>query len=224
MSFCILIKIGQKEHIENLRAKGQVYMKPVSYFTNLENDAARSDRLDGSVHIIQPKHIGVMTISSIDTTITFSPDEIVGPVMIGSSQNDSCNVFCMYSITKPTDICPIDARILGFGDYFVMILNQMEFINRYISAANKMGLWGVAKPVKYFDSEEYSGDTGIFMKSDVFSYQREYRFMLKPGSKDAIMLTLGDLSDITSELMLTKDISSLLDFSSSKAKAAGLSW
>lgn len=220
MTFRILIKFGQHSHMEDLRSKGAVFTQPLRYFRELETDQARGDRLEGSTRILQPKHIGTMTLG----TVVFEPHEIVGPVIFGLPEDQRCNVFCMYSITKPTDLYPIDKRVESFGPSFVMVLNTREFIRRFSEAAKLAGLSGQASAVEYFDGSEFSGDTGVFRKSSEFDYQNEYRFALKPGSSGPITLSLGSLADIMTELMPTKDIAHLLDFSSAAANKAGLSW
>jgi hypothetical protein len=225
MTFRILIKFGQHSHLEDLRSKGAVFTQPLRYFRELETDQARGDRLEGSMRILQPKHIGTMTLGDgSGNTVFFEPHEIVGPVIFGLPEDQLCNVFCMYSITRPTDLYPIDKRVESFGPSFVMVLNTWEFIRRFSEAAKIAGLSGQASAVEYFDGSEFSGDTGVFRKASEFDYQSEYRFALKPGSSGPITLSLGSLADIITEVMPTKDIAHLLNFSSVAAKKAGLSW
>jgi hypothetical protein len=219
-SFTILVKLGQRDHMEELRSKGAVFLQTIHYFEKLENDTARGDHLEGSSEIMQPKHIGTMTLGNI----SFLPTEIVGPVVLGSPSNRLSNVFCMYSITKPTDLYPIDERVLAFGDSFVMVLNAAEFIRRFRTSAERMDYAGIAGRIEYFDATEYSGETGLLRKSSCFSWQNEYRLVLQPGAAEPVTLMLGDLRDIMTEVMPTREIKRRLNFGAAEVKAAGLLW
>jgi hypothetical protein len=209
--------------MEALRT-GSTYMKPLSYFQQLEDEALRGDPLEGANEIMQPDYIGQMTLRHAGGDIVFNPEEIVGPVVFRPSPGMHRNVFCMYSITKPTDLFPIDDRVLEFGDSFVMALKSMEFIRRFGAAAERAGYRGTASAVKYFDGSTYSGVTGAFRKSSEYAWQNEYRFLIEPGSSDPITLQLGDLRDIMTEVMPTEELRERLRFDAAAAVKAGLCW
>ncbi|MGH7039541.1 MAG: hypothetical protein ACREE4_18830, partial [Stellaceae bacterium] len=117
----------------------------------------------------------------------------------------------------------LDERNFAFGDSFVLVLNTQEFINRIDKAVRLARLCGDYNLVEYYDIEKLSGDVGPFRKSALFSYQREFIIVVYPGSPDPIRLSVGSLEDITTPILLLSEINSLVDFSPSAAKAAGLS-
>jgi hypothetical protein len=122
------------------------------------------------LQIVQPQHAK----ASMDFgagEVQIDPTDIVGPIVIGGILEEKCNVFCMYSITEPTDLFPISPKVESFGDSFVMVKNTQEFIKRLHAAANKAGFKCEYRPVEYFDISRHSGRTRLFQKCSVFEYQ-----------------------------------------------------
>lgn len=224
--FVILLKFAQREHLEAFRSQGLLYMNTTDYFRIIEDDPVRSDRFEGTDRIIQPLDIGTMSLTCNVTgqVINFNPSEIVGPVLFHFSRNLASNIFCMYSINRPTDLFPIDDRNIQFGDSFVMVLNTTEFIRRFCVAAKSLGRPFRIQAVDYFDPLSHSGETGIFRKSSEFSYQNEYRFAIQTGFTEPLKLYIGDVSDITTDIHRSVDIKNALNFSADEARRVGLTW
>lgn len=219
-----LIKFGEKEHIQEFRNSGLLYMNTLAVFTQLESDMARGDCYEGSTTIIQPKHLEmVIDASKIGFgTHTVNPHELVGPVRIGRQSTASCNIYCMFAITKPTDEELVDRRILQFGDSLVLVLNPAKFLKRVFQAALLAGLRPSCALVEYYDANEYSGETGRFRKRSIFNYQNEYRIVVEPGANAPLKLYVGSLIDITSEIIPSSEANQRLDFSTKSAKKAGI--
>ncbi|MCQ4160835.1 hypothetical protein NON00_12945 [Roseomonas sp. GC11] len=227
MKFFILMKFGRREHLQDFRVRGAVYMRSFGYFKRLEGDVARGDRLEGTTRILQPHHVGSFVLDASSAgmgKVSLDPRDMVGPIEFGLSDEHSANMFCMYRLDRPTDLFPIDKRVIDFGDTFVMVTNTSEFLNRFRAAAQRAGMVGAGNKVEYFDPGEYSGETGPFRKSREFEYQQEYRFVLRPGSALPITLLLGSLLDITTPILPTERLDELLDFTADKARAAGITW
>jgi hypothetical protein len=129
----------------------------------------------------------------------------------------------MFAITGPVDGELVDKRNFRFGDSFVLVLNPSEFLNRVFSAARDAGFGYQYGPVQYYDSEEHSGDVGPFRKRSEFAHQNEFRFVVRPGSGKAIELIVGNLRDITSEILPLSEVNQRLDFGTKSAQEAGLS-
>jgi len=199
-------------------------MNPLRYFSKLESDLVRTDRFEGTSTIIQPQDIGEFTLTSILGTVTAQPSDFVGPVLISRNRTASCNVYCMFAVTRPVDGTLVDRRNLKFGDSFVLILNTQEFLNRVSSAMKTAGLSCKGGLVEYYDCEKHSGETGPFRKPSTFQYQSEFRLIVYPGSSDPVRLNVGSLVDITSEVLPLSDVNKHLDFSTESARKAGLKW
>jgi hypothetical protein len=219
-----LLKFGEKEHIQEFRSNGLLYMNTLGMFHQLESDMARGDCFEGSTTIIQPKHLEmVLDASKIGfSTLTVNPLELAGPFRIGLQNTASCNIYCMFAITKPTDEVLFDRKIMQFGDSCVLILNPAEFLKRVFQAAQKAGLSPSCGLVEYYNANEYSGETGRFRKRSIFAYQNEYRIAVEPGSNAPLKLYVGSLIDITSEVIPSSEVNQRLDFSTRSAKEAGI--
>ena len=216
----------KKSTFKGLRNDGLLYMSSLAEFVQLESDLARGDCFEGSATIIQPQHTEmVLDASKIGLgKIAINPLDLAGPIRIALQRTASCNIYCMFAITKPTDEELVSSENLQFGDSCVLILNPTEFLNRVFYAAEGAGLSPTCRLVEYYDAEEFSGETGRFRKRSIFSYQNEFRIVVEPGSDAPRKLFAGSLIDITSEIIPSSEANQRLDFSTRSARDAGLSW
>ena len=224
----ILLKLGQKEHLEMLR-KGLLHMNSLAYFTKLESDAARGDPYEGTDAILQPCDIGEFLFDPHlpgmePFHVNGAPDGLVGPVRFTLHRTSSCNIFCMFAVSKPV-VGPVFSKKHEWpGDHFLLFTNTQEFFNRVVVAAKNHVLRVEGRAVEYYDGTKYSGQTGRFRKRSVFSYQCEYRIVVEPGVDGPFPFEIGDLSDITSEVISRDLADDVLKFSPEDAVEAGLSW
>jgi hypothetical protein len=212
--------------MESLR-KGALYMNPLSFFRALENDPARGDLYEGTDSILQPCDIGEFTIEPNIPGMekfTVPPSDLAGPVTIAFSRTSQCNLFCMFSIRKPVEGPIFPPPHQWFGDSFVLFTNTPEFLSRVVKAATSQGLKIEGRPVEYYDATGYSGKTGRFHKQAAYSHQYEYRIAIEPGTEEPRLLDVGDLSDITSEVLPIAQADEILKFSPKDAREAGLVW
>ena len=225
----VLFKFGEREHLEQLRNEGLLFMNTQSYFADLKADGIRADKFEGTSRIIQPSLTRDLTftgpVSIRDGKVQFAEvtipsSDLAGPTSI-SLDKFSCNVYCMYALTEPASPPLADAQVQGFGDSFVLVLNTQKFLERVRSAAkaNYHFEYGL---VEYYDADAHSGETGPFRKRAVFSWQREFRLIIRPVSPQPVRLAVGNLSDIMSTVHPLHEIDSLCDFSVEKARQAGL--
>jgi hypothetical protein len=225
--FCwILLKLGQKEHLEMLR-KGLLYMNTLDYFNKLEEDLARSDQYEGTDSILQPQHIKSFVIETKVPGFEFhrvNPQELCGPIRVGRFATSACNLFCMVSINEPI-VGPIFPKCREwFGDHFVLFTDVPAFLDRVATAARTQRLNAEGRLVEYYDESEYSGQTGRFRKRNRFAYQREFRVIVEPGLDGPRSFEIGDLSDITSEVTPLSLADDVMKFTPEDAIAAGLTW
>jgi hypothetical protein len=116
----------------------------------------------------------------------------------------------MFAITEPATPL-VDERNFQFGDSFVVIQHTASFLDRMCSAAATQGFYYESGRVQYYDPINYSGETGPFRKPATFSYQNEFRFIVRPGSSSPINLEIGSLADITSEVLPLSDVNQLIE-------------
>jgi hypothetical protein len=93
----------------------------------------------------------------------------------------------------------------------VVILKTRDFLDRVLAAASSRGLQCEWRLVEYYDAKTYSGETGPFRKPSTFAYQKEFRFIVQPGSSSPINLEIGSLADITSDVLPLSEINRLID-------------
>jgi hypothetical protein len=200
----ILFKFGMRQHLQQFR-DGMLYMNTSAYFAAHEEDAPRSDPLEGASHIIQPRDIGNITLEvpgpKLKTTIL--PADMASATTFALEQ-DACNIFCMFAVKDPvmgeTFGPVVDSRNYLFGDSFVVVMNTSEFLNRVHLGAQTAGLTRKAAHVRYNDPNSHTGPTGPFWKSSDFEYQNEFRIIVQPALPVARKLPVGDLHDITTEV------------------------
>jgi hypothetical protein len=221
----VLLKIGRREHLEELR-RGLLYMNPLRYFRSLEEDAARSDEREGDDYILQAQHAKLVIDTGISDIgrIVAAPEDLAGPIRITRDRTRSCNLFCMFAITRPVERPMFGPNHCWPGDSLVLITHTQEFVSRIESAVQKEELLAECRLVEYYDDAMYSGQVGRFRKSAKFSYQSEFRIAVEPGSDEARRVQIGDLTDITSEVIPLGRADDVLKFAAEDLVGDGIQW
>lgn len=223
-----LLKFAKEQHLQAFRSDGLLYMSPLAEFAKLESDMARGDDFEGTTTIIQPKHVGELHFDTGNVGLgkfSAKPSDLAGPVKIGLSKTASCNVYCMFAVTKPIDGELVSTRNFEFGDSFVIVLNPTEFLSRVVRAANDAGVSYLNHGlVEYYDADDYSGEVGRFRKRSRFAHQKEFRIVVESGSDIPRKLPIGSLLDITSEVLPLSEVNQRCDFGTKSAREAGISW
>lgn len=218
----LLLKMGQREHMEQFR-KGLLYMNTLSYFRGLDGDPARADRYEGLTHIFQPKDI-VMTISAPGFgEITAGPKDLAGATTLSLNSESCCNLFCLHAITTPVNGALFPSEHEWFGDSVVLVLTAPDFLARVVAAAKARTFAGKSGLVEYYDDDTYTGKLDKFKKSKRFIHQREYRIAIGSPGTDPLILDIGDIAGITSEVVSLCEANNVFKFSEEDARAAGLS-
>jgi hypothetical protein len=130
----------------------------------------------------------------------------------------------MFAVNEPI-VGPIFPKSHEWpGDHFLLFTNTQAFFDRVVFSAKSQGLRVEGRVVEYYDETEHSGQTGRFRKRSVFDYQREYRIVIEPGADGAFRFEVGNLKDITSEVLPLEFADDILKFSPEDAVEAGLCW
>ena len=215
-SWAILFKFGKKHHLEKLRSDGLLYMNPIRNFADHEKSLSPSqtDKFEGVEEIVQPRDLKSLTVGTGVEQVVLGPESFVGPIRWSLGRTPAPNVYCMFALSDPWKAPLVDSRNFDFGDSFIMFTHTDEFIGRVQAIASERHCDLQWSPVEYFDENEYSGKTGPFKKPSAFSYQNEFRFALHPGSNEAVKLSVGDLTDISTKVFPLNQVNQLIKIES----------
>ncbi|WP_226648450.1 hypothetical protein [Microbulbifer variabilis] len=218
----------EKEHAEAF-IKGDLFMQTVSAFKEHRDSSGelRGDPMEGIVAWYQPTNVKVEVGGN-----QILSEDIAAPIAIHSKSVLDKNAFCIYSLNSRgfeaisaqtlrdfKSILEIHESCYGLGAYCVAVLNAQEFINRCSTAIKDRNLEGSMGLVDYFDELNFSGNFPAekhgYQKRSFFSRQREYRIVLDinrtPSS--SFTLNIGDLSDITSNVISPSEFNKHLEIS-----------
>lgn len=217
-AWSMLIKFGLKENLEKL-IMGQLYMKNLKYYNELENISSNEyvgDKYDGHI-VIQNSEISLYKIDS-NELIT----KIETPILsldLGYLQSP---IFCMFMfdfrncvkkdfegnklITEYQFSEYQREKLRNFGDYALIIKNGKEFITRIKNAFLTNNYNFSSGFVQYYNSNNVEQMRQIneknsqiaFWKRDKYSYQQEYRILVYDSVEDFLSIDIGNISDITS--------------------------
>lgn len=113
----VLLKFGQRQHIESFRHDGLLYMNSSDYFSILEDDRVRADRFEGTDRIHQPRDFAHIRIEAADSSVfLLKPEDLAGPVLLNFGR-PRCNIFCMFSVGDPRNGLQVEERIRRFVHY-----------------------------------------------------------------------------------------------------------
>ncbi len=94
--WALLMKFGEREHLNASRDEGLLYMNPQGYFSQIEEDAVRRDPFEGTDQIHQPADIERLVISGPINEAGTIQEVVITPTtrltsgVGGRSRNCSC--------------------------------------------------------------------------------------------------------------------------------------
>lgn len=193
------IKIGERKYMEDFFRNGTIYMNPLSYYREVENNTAVGDKDEGLFAFGQPEHCRLeITPHGYEGAPTiFSGADFASPIRMRMDFIKDTPVYCMF---VPDQIKGkyfiIDSRMWEFGDTIVYISNGKEFLRRVLQSVQDHKIpWFESRGIEYVDKHSYTGEMGIFRKFKEYEYQREVRFAVL-GSKGPLSFSIGSIEDI----------------------------
>ena len=189
-----LVKIGQAQHVNALYEDGELFIRRVLAFRDIEANEV-GDKYENLLLNYQSHKV-----SCSWGGIEFSEESgLVGQVQITDNSYNPFS-YCMYGFA--TDAFPkkqlIDTKCKEFGDSAVFILDVKEFFNRVKSACLSQGIGCKSSMVSYEDFASYHGKVGPFVKDCSFKHQSEFRMLFEIPSEnsDTAKIHIGSLRDI----------------------------
>ncbi len=188
--------------------KGHLHFNSLNYFRRAEAfDSFKQNDSYECCKIFQPNSIkvffGQQELKDLagPVSICYNDDVLKSYVMCFSTiRLDSQKKYASLEDLK-RDVL-FSEKMIKYGEYVVVIPQAELFLERLEKAALKDGFDFFKGPVNYYDfskdniSDEYPKIA--FQKRSEFSYQREFRFLLrkKDAVNEYVTLEVGDLSDI----------------------------
>ncbi len=202
MKLLTLVRFGQEQHIREFISKGLIYMNQISYFQKLEDSGLRGDRDENMTALYQPYDIELEINGR-------KIEDFAGPISLyvpDEDQEKITNIFCMLHICEGMQIREdkkiFDPRVLKFGDSMAIVSDLVEFEKRLKKKLNQMLndskiTQANYRPVNYVPYNSYSGSMNAFNKTDLYSWQNEFRIGISASKKEeTFQFEIGSLKDI----------------------------
>ena len=208
-SVSLLAKVGQREHIQNLRCDGVLYCNSVQHFQGLEDNNLRGDPLENCTAFYPPDKVETKINGRVLTALA-------GPIreyIFEKDQYQASHLFCMLAIYEGLPIRAdrkiFDPKITRFGDT-ILIVEPRPFRDRVLQAVKRLQRQGRKVSfsgdglVKYVRSSDIQQSMSILDKVDQYEWQQEYRLIFRTDDDrgDPLLLKIGDISDISSEVAM----------------------
>mgnify|MGYP000005426396 FL=1 len=166
----------------------------ISYFIKFFKNEQHADSfLAGDIFANRFSHFKVIENieMSQSTLLTISDEETIP---FKSVWRNCLNIFCVYA-GSDCDV-KIPKACEELGKFAVIIHDVDEFLNRVRQAVVKNDFHMEHSLVSYTQSQEAL--ESIFLKPLQFDFQQEYRFAFSTGvaSKEPLIISIGDISDI----------------------------
>lgn len=193
------IKIGKKEHLEQVLNEGKLYLETFAYFRKC--DGISQDKNDG---------MDETSTGSRSKLVVFPQNgkaaPIEGIISIGYASKTSLmrNICSMHALQDGDDF--LDPANYKRENFALIINKPNEFIQaleKFKKKVHPKGIsieWGL---VEYVDSTTYHGQMGPFRKYTrnskgyVYENEKEFRIVVSPGAGKPIIINLKrSLADI----------------------------
>jgi hypothetical protein len=212
----LTIKFISSEHIDSFVNNGELYMNPLSYFKDLEDNcnSLRSDVHEGLAATYDPAKIifkfGNHTLNGLTNKVDLWLDNLSNINILSLTSISDYDMLvsnCKMSLSK---------KFIGFGDKAIVfpgykitdLFNRMKLAikkDKNIIPIEGQTIYG--QKVDYVSRLKYHGEMGPFRKFDNYSWQMEWRLAVKHAKQYNLpyKLHLGNISDIC-DIYETKDL------------------
>src|SRR5579859_3470759 len=185
-----IFRIDKQEYLEKL-LDGKLRFTPIGKYKQMEDEESnRKDSDEGlrKIHQAMPPDKDWFRIIAQSGPLAGIPIEFKfkGQIKV-STELTGVSVLCFSKVTRADipDAVPgqfyqynMDPRMLKLGNVALVIRNFKQFVYRFRTKAEELGLKAASGSVKYVDVETYHGDiqeVGYTKLKEPFHYQKEYR-------------------------------------------------
>lgn len=200
------LKFGHEKHIVDAFDNGTIYMNPIQYFRNIEDEELRGDNYEGVTAIknFPPGQFEIPSLNFKGNYINFhvreSHEFVLGNIY---------SLYCISSLTIPSPLdFSIDPKNEKFGTHCLMIKDNKTFMELIMAELNSLKMKYHHGFVSYYDKKQFNGSINLFQKPMEFEYQKEFRFYIENDLTDPLIIKIGCLDKIA-EIISMRDIMTL---------------
>ena len=196
-----LLKFGQKEHLDLLLNKGQLFFSSLERFRDMDGSEEIKDLNEG-VSKVKDATGGVLHVKDPETGELVKLGVITsGKTRWHNSNTESVRIFCTYmhkidikDFPNPMKSLPTDlAENMGY-DHCLIITNPRGFILKVRKYLTDQGIDFMDAPVEYVDKEKFEGELLPHHKDLRYSHQNEFRIgAVMPHADDTCQIEIGSL-------------------------------
>lgn len=208
----------EEEYVETFRC-GKIRMMSAKYYKKNEEKSKelynnRYDAFENSNYIYNPNLDGTIQFAEPIgrerfTNMWVNPNVLCSPIIIDNDKLDELTkISCFYIL--PIHNSPykklssyVSNKVYNFGNYYCLIINQIEFENRIKNGIIKYHNQKITSgecfgPVEYIDEKNFNGKYGPFRKPSGLSWQNEYRIrVVTQDNNEPFWFEVDNLKDIT---------------------------
>jgi len=196
----LLAKLGEYQYMKRLIKYGELYLRPISDFTKIENKGGIGDKYENMISYCSPKDPTITILSKNGEKIQLPPS---ARIVYGEHSDRNNLVYCMTMVdfNKDDTLTIKDSeninKIGSNYDTMVLIYNQNKLFARIEDAAKKLS-WEIEyKCVNYYPEKNIiKKNLTAFDKRNSYSYQKEFRFCFSSYDDKPRTLTIGNIEDI----------------------------
>lgn len=189
------LKFGTEEHLLQLRDKGIIYMNPLEYFRNLEDEDLRGDNYEGvtGVYNLPPGEFEIPTLQ-------FKGNH-EGMHYCEQWENLNGNIFSLYCVSSHGFPDPrefkVDPKMTKFGTHVLLIKDNPKFLSLIKKELRRKKISFDDGFIEYYDRYAINGKVSVFQKPNEFAYQKEFRIYAWRNGAKPLVLELGSLAHMT---------------------------
>jgi len=192
----MFIKFGAQPHMEDLFHNGTIYMNPIQYFKNFEDNELRGDSYEG-INAIRNYPEGKFEIPSLNFK-----GHYLNIHLRQSYEAVFGNIFSLYCISSKNWGNPSEFRInkknRKFGSHCVIIKDNPRFLSLIERKLSDLKVHYRHNLVDYYDRFIGNRSLTLFNKPMEFAYQNEFRIYADRPSMDPLSFSIGSLYDFAS--------------------------
>jgi hypothetical protein len=215
------IKFFEKEEYADAFIAGSLYLNSLGYFKGLEgeSDNGRADPTEALWAWLQPYDVDMTLSFPGHGQVRITEKDLAAPISFWDAEYDFVHVLCLHTVATDAGQSVIgeglkievDRRCVGLGRFAVVVQPQ-PFLDRMRTVLSERGYRFRYDFVEYYDEKTFHGEIPRknvpFTKQERFSYQREYRLCVYPGTptNGPMTIGIGDLSDICTQMDVQHDL------------------